>query len=298
MRRIGALVGIVAGTWFGYCLNSGPMAIAYRSDLFAAAGLTDPEELFGSWESYFAAGDRYVAATGKPWFDSTAYLFRAMHSQLATGYFDEDGNLIIESNVDIKANWDLLTAAVGRGQSARLAPYESDWNTGLRGGSFATMLAPYWMLGIMERQGGAENAGKWAVAEVFPGGGGNWGGAYLAVPRGTGNPEAAAELAAWLTAPEQQLAAFRSVHTFPSQAEALEAAEVRESKRKYFGDLEIGGLYADLTDKIPTPHHKTRHDEPIHNQAVIPALQSVEDGATPDQGWRQAVDIARTIAQG
>ena len=65
---------------------------------------------------------------------------------------------------------------------------------------------------IEERAGGVEG---WDVANVFPGGGGNWGGSFLTVPESGPNTEAAKELAAWLTAPEQQTKAFESAGTFP-----------------------------------------------------------------------------------
>ena len=42
------------------------------------------------------------------------------------------------------------------------------------------MLCPGWMLGIIE--GNAEGVEGWDIANVFPGGGGNWGGSFLTVP--------------------------------------------------------------------------------------------------------------------
>ena len=57
----------------GYGTDIGPEAIAYRSDLFAAAGLptdrADVAELFGGrpWDDFFAVGDQFTAAgTGVP----------------------------------------------------------------------------------------------------------------------------------------------------------------------------------------------------------------------------------------
>ena len=81
--------------------------------------------------------------------------------------------------------------------------------------------APGWMLGVIE--GNAAGVTGWDIADVFPGGGGNWGGSYLTVPAQSEHPEEAKELAAWLTAPEQQIKAFKTKGTFPSQVEALRA---------------------------------------------------------------------------
>ncbi|OLF15399.1 hypothetical protein BU204_22310 [Actinophytocola xanthii] len=288
------------GTWVGYGVDIGPTAMAYRTDLFAAAGLpTEPSEvaaLFESWDSYFSAGDRYVQATGKPWFDSSAQVFTVMHNQLETGYFDEDGALVIESNQRIKANWDQVTAAAGRGQSAKLPAFMPEWISGLGKPSFATMPAPYWMLGLIEAHGGPSNAGKWAVAPAFPGGSANWGGSYLAVPAQGEHPEEAAALAAWLTAPEQQLTAFETASVFPGQVEALESSTLRGATKDYFTGEKTAGVYAELATKVPVPRQPGARSGEVQQQAVVPALQAVDTGLPPDQGWQQAVTQAKQVA--
>ena len=81
------------------------------------------------------------------------------------------------------------------------------------------MACPGWMLGVIE--GNAEGVEGWDIANVFPGGGGNWGGSFLTVPAQGEHPDEAKEVAAWLTAPEQQAKAFAAMGTFPSQVEAL-----------------------------------------------------------------------------
>jgi cellobiose transport system substrate-binding protein len=290
------------GTWVGYGLDIGPMAMAYRTDLFAAAGLpTEPGEvaaLFESWDSYLAAGDQYVEAAGKPWFDSSAQVFTAMHNQLETGYFDDDDTLVLESNKDIKANWDKVTAAAGRGQSAKLPTFLPEWNDGLAKASFATMPAPYWMLGLIELHGGGANAGKWAVADAFPGGGANWGGSYLAVPAQSEHPEQAAALAAWLTAPEQQLKILETAGVFPSQVEALDSTQLRDTTKAYFTGGKTGQVYAELAAKVPVPRQPGALSSTVHQHAVVLALQAVDSGTPPDQGWQQAVSQAKVVAGG
>ncbi|WP_045315956.1 ABC transporter substrate-binding protein, partial [Lentzea aerocolonigenes] len=171
------------GKLIGYGTDIGPLAMCYRKDLFQQAGLpSDPEgvkALFSTWDSYFAAGDQFVAKVqGVAWFDSAAQVYNAMHNQHDIGYFDLQDKLVVESNPDIKADWTAVTAAVAKGQSARLAAFSPEWNTGFKLGRFATKTCPSWMLGVIETQAGPENQGKWAVAGAFPNGGGNWGGSY------------------------------------------------------------------------------------------------------------------------
>ncbi|MEU3274985.1 ABC transporter substrate-binding protein [Saccharomonospora sp. NPDC006951] len=290
------------GKLIGYGTDIGPLAMCYRKDLFEAAGLpSDPEgvkKLFESWDSYFAAGDQFVKGSGGvAWFDSASQIFNAMQNQLPTGYFDRQDNLVVESNPGIKKNWDQVTAAVERGQSAGLVAFSNEWNSGFKGSSFATKTCPSWMLGVIEEQAGPEHSGQWAVSGVFPGGGGNWGGSYLTVPTQSEHPKEAAELAAWLTEPEQQIKAFKAKGAFPSQVEALESPEMAEATNDYFGGVRDGELFVEQAHKVGSAQYKGPGDGKIQENAASPALQAVEQGRSPEEGWQQLVNGAQQIAR-
>lgn len=286
----------------GYGSDIGPYGMAYRTDLFAAAGLpTDPAqvgELFKSWGAYFSAGDQYVQATGKPWFSSSTDVFTPMQNQLKTTYFDEDGKLVIETNKEVRAVWDMVTFSAGRGQSAKLKPFSPEWNAGFASGAFATVPAPYWMLNLIESNAGPANAGKWAIADSFPGGSANWGGTYLAVPAQSKHPEQAAELAAWMTAPEQQLAVFQAKKAFPAQVDALESTELTGATNDYFATRDAARRYAELATEVPLAAYQEPRDNRVQNEAIWPALEAVEEGNSRDGGWQQAVSEAKKIAGG
>ena len=285
----------------GYGTDIGPLAMCYRKDLFAEAGLpSEPEDvrqLFATWDSYFAAGDRFVAAvSGVAWFDSAAQIFNAMHNQHDVGYFDTSDALVVESNPDIRNDWTAVTNAVARGQSAKLAAFSNEWNTGFKLGRFATKTCPSWMLGVIETQAGPENAGKWAVTDAFPDGGGNWGGSYLTVPKQSQNAGKAAELAAWLTAPEQQIKAFQARGTFPSQVDALENRALLEQVNTYFDNVKAGALFAAQVQKVRAAQHKGPADGQIQENVFGPALQSVEQGKNANEAWSAAVKEAKKVA--
>jgi cellobiose transport system substrate-binding protein len=289
------------GKLIGYGTDIGPLAMCYRKDLFEAAGLpSDPQAvkaIFASWDSYFAAGDQFVARTGKAWFDSSSQIFNAMVNQLDTGYINKDDSLAIESNSGIKQAWDKVTAAAKRGQTAKLTAFSNEWNSGFKQGAFATKTCPSWMLGVVKKQAGEENAGKWAVTDAFPEGGGNWGGSYLTVPTQSKHPKEAAELAAWLTAPEQQLKAFKTTGNFPSQTKAMESAELLATTDAYFGGVKIGELFAAQAKKVTQAQYKGPKDGQIQENVTSPALAAVEQGASPDDGWKQAVDNAKKLVR-
>nr|WP_229904438.1 ABC transporter substrate-binding protein [Lentzea cavernae] len=290
------------GKLMGYGTDIGPLAMCYRKDLFEKAGLpSDPEgvkALFASWDSYFAAGDQFIAKVpGVAWFDSAAQVYNAMHNQLETGYYDKSDKLVVDTNAAIKANWTTVTAAVAKGQSARLGAFSNEWNTGFKLGKFATKTCPSWMLGVVESQAGPENKGLWAVTDAFPNGGGNWGGSYLTVPKQSKNAKKAAELAAWLTAPEQQIKAFKAKGTFPSQTKALDAPELLEQANAYFGDVKAGALFATQAKKIKAAQYKGPADGQIQETVFSPALLSVEQGKSADEAWKAAVEGAQKAAK-
>ncbi len=287
------------GKWIGYGTDIGPLAMCYRKDMFAAAGLpTDPEAvkpLFATWDSYFAAGQRYVAATHKPWFDSGSQIFNSMVNQLDVGYFTKDDTLTIDQNPPLKADWDKVTAAIVGGESAKLTSFSPEWQSGFKQSAFATTVCPAWMLGVVKENAGPGNAGKWAVTEAFPGGGGNWGGSFLTVPEQSKHPVEAAALAAWLTAPAQQIKAFQAKGPFPSQVQALQDPALLSTTDDYFGGVKSGALFAGQAQKVAHAQYKGPKDGQIQESVVQPALKAVEQGTSPDDGWKQVVDGAKKL---
>ena len=218
------------GQMIGYATDIGPEGICYRADLFKKAGLpTDREEvagLMGTWDDYFALGEEFIKKVpDTAWYDSSGGLAQAMLNQVANP-FETDDNTVEVENPELKAVWTDVTGNIEKGLSTKLPQWSDDWTASFQNDGFATMACPGWMLGVIE--GNAEGVKGWDIANVFPGGGGNWGGSFLTVPAQGENVEEAKEVAAWLTAPEQQAKAFAAKGTFPSQVEALESDEVTE----------------------------------------------------------------------
>lgn len=287
-----------AGNLIGYGTDIGPEGICYRSDLLAAAGLpTDREEvakLFeGDWSTYFEVGDKYTAATGKAFFDSAGGTYQGMINQLEAAYEDpESGDITATTNPDVKDVYDQVLEASAT-QSAHLGQWSDDWMAGLSNGAFATMLCPGWMLGVIS--GNAPDTTTWDIANVFPGGGGNWGGSYLTVPANGANVAAAQELADWLTAPEQQIKAFEVAGTFPSQNDALTDSTLLDSTNEYFNNAPVGQILSDRATAVTVAPFKGAFYFQI-NDAMQKALTRVEDG-TQDAAasWDQWVSEVGTI---
>ena len=149
-----------------------------------------------------------------------------MVNQIEAAYESpSDDAITATDNADVKKIYDqVVQAGITDGLSAKLQQWGDDWTASFQKNGFATMLCPGWMVGVIE--GNAKGVKGWDVANTFPGGGGNWGGSYLTVPKQSAHPKEAQELAAWLTAPEQQIKAFKKVGAFPSQKQALESPDL------------------------------------------------------------------------
>ena len=155
------------------------------------------------------------------------------------------------------------------------------------------MLCPGWMLGVIS--GNAEGVTGWDVANVFPNGGGNWGGSYLTVPANGAHVEEAQKLADWLTAPEQQIKAFVNAGTFPSQNDAYSDEALTGFVNEYFNNAPVGQIFTDRAKAVSVAPFKGEYYFQI-NDAMQKALTRVEDG-TQDAtaSWDQWVTEVGTI---
>ncbi|WP_198413938.1 ABC transporter substrate-binding protein [Cryobacterium sp. MDT1-3] len=286
------------GRLIAYGTDIGPEGVCYRSDLFKAAGLpTDRAEvakLLGTtWDSYYAAGAKFKAAgTNVPWFDSAGATWQGVVNQIPNAYEKKDGTVIATENPAVKKAYTSVLAASST-LSAHLAQWSDDWTKSFQNNGFATQLCPGWMLGVIS--GNAAGVTGWDIADTFPGGGGNWGGSYLTVPNQSKHQAEAKKLAAWLTAPEQQLKAFASKGTFPSQVDALSSDKLLGSTNAFFNNAPTGQILANRAAAIDVTPFKGVKYFPI-NDAMQQALTRVESGTmSADQSWNQWVADVKAL---
>jgi cellobiose transport system substrate-binding protein len=224
--------------------------------------------------------DQYKAATGKPMIDSANSVLQGIVNQMEYTYTEPDGTVIATSNPELE---DAYNSVVERAipNSAYPGQWTDDWNASMTNGEFAAMLCPGWMLGVIA--GNAPDVTGWEVANVFPNGGGNWGGSYLTIPANGANVEAAQQLADWLTAPEQQIQAFVNAGTFPSQVDAYEDPTLTDFVNPYFNDAPTGSIFADRAEAVTVAPYKDADYFKYHQalqDAVTRVFDKVEDQAT------------------
>ncbi|RXZ49111.1 carbohydrate ABC transporter substrate-binding protein [Agromyces fucosus] len=291
------------GRVIGYGTDIGPSGICYNGPALEAAGLASDREsvaelLNGDWAHYFDVGRQYQQATGKAWFDHSGFVWNSMVNQMPEGYYTSDGELNVEDNADLKANFDLLSGAVDDGLSAAQAAW--DWNGGKSfvDGTFATFVCPGWMLGVVEGQvetGGGDASTGWDFADVFPGGAANWGGAFLSVPETSEHKEAAAKLADWLTQPEQQVKQSAAAGNFPSTIEAQETLASEATPNEFFNGAPTGAILAARAEGV-VAQFKGPDDSVIQENVFGPALSALDRGEVDGTAaWDQAIELLHEL---
>jgi cellobiose transport system substrate-binding protein len=95
------------------------------------------------------------------------------------------------------------------------------------------------------------------------------------------NQAEAKKLANWLTAPEQQIKAFKAKGTFPSQTAALIDPELQSQTEEFFNNAPTGAILANRAEAVTVAPYKGPNYFAI-NDAVQQALSRVDVDETDD----------------
>jgi cellobiose transport system substrate-binding protein len=287
------------GKLIGLPTDVGSLAVCYRRDLFQAAGLPADRDavsaLWPTWDKFIETGVTYRSKTGKGMLDSVTTAASAIIFQVGgESFYDKDLNLyradgktlVASDSPAVKQAWDTSVKMVNANITAKTATWSNEWSAGFKNGTFAATFCPSWMTGIVQDNSGPDNKGKWDVASV-PGGSGNWGGSWLAVPSQSKYPAEAAKLAAFLTNAQSQVAAFKLKGPLPTNLSALANPDFQSYKNAYFNDAPtgkiFGGSVANIKPLVLGPKHGA-----VKEKALEPALQALEKGTiSADAAWKQ-----------
>ncbi|AVT30547.1 MULTISPECIES: extracellular solute-binding protein [unclassified Plantactinospora] len=286
----------------GLGTDVGGLAMCYRKDLFQQAGLpTDREEVsqrISTWQDYIALGKEFKAS-GKAkaaWLDSATSLMQPHVMQNSeTFFFDKDNKFIGDTNPVVKQTWDMGLQMAADGLTAKAQRWSADWDAAFKNSAFATIPCPAWMTeGVIAPKSGPANAGKWDIAKI-PGGGGNWGGSYLAVPAQTKHPKEAYLLAKYLTSKEGHLAAFKEAGAMPSDIAGIEDPAFKDKKSEYFSGAPTGEIFGESVKNMKPVFLGAKHQQ-IWETVVEPQMQAAERGQlSSDAAWKKAMDEAKKL---
>ncbi|MDO3684694.1 ABC transporter substrate-binding protein [Micromonospora sp. C28ISP2-4] len=288
----------------GLGTDVGGMAMCYRKDLFAKAGLpTDREavsKLWPTWQDYIKVGEQFTAKkTGASFLDAATNTFNTILLQTAGNssgysYYDTGNNLVVGSNPAVKQAYDTTMDIIDSGLSGKYGSWSEEWVSAFKQSKFATIACPAWMTGVIEGNAGAGAKGKWDIAQI-PGDGGNWGGSFLAVPKQSKHQAEAIELAKFLTSAKGQIGAFKAKGPLPSSPQALEDPAIIDSKNAYFSEAPVGKIFAEGAKSLK-PVYMGPKNQAVRTE-VENAVRSVELGKrSPEQGWTDAVANAEKAA--
>ncbi|MFH9414504.1 ABC transporter substrate-binding protein [Streptomyces rochei] len=284
------------GKVLGLGTDIGPMAVCYRKDYFEQAGLpTDREEVAklwaGDWKKYVEVGRTFkkdFKGDDVAYMDAASGLFNAMVYGYPEQYYDEQGELIYQTNPAVKEAWNLAADAGEDGLTAKLRQFQPGWDPGLANGTFATAVCPAWMLSHISEKAGPANKGKWDVARAPKGA--NWGGSFLGVVEASPVKEEAKKLVAWLTAPEQQAHIFKEIGNIPSSEQALQSADVKNAQSEYFNNAPIGQIFGAAAQEIPDKQVLGRKDGTIKD-TFSQGLTLIEQQGTPrEEAWNTTAE--------
>lgn len=290
-------------TTIGLGTDVGGLAMCYRRDLFEKAGLpSDREEvgkLWPTWDEFIATGEKFddgIKDDKIHFIDAATNVYNSILMQGGDEtYFDRDNELIVDSNPAVKNAWDYANQMIEAKLTAKLQAFSEEWNAGFKNGSFATIACPAWMTGYIKGQAGDTFTGKWDIATV-PGGGGNWGGSWLAVPKSSKHQDVAIELIKFLASEEGQMGAFESEGRLPSLPALYDTPQLKDATNPYFNDAPIGQLFVAGAKNLE-PVYLGAKNVPVRD-AFENVLRGVESGERSESdGWPAAIKAAEKAAK-
>ncbi|QKS72372.1 extracellular solute-binding protein [Paenalkalicoccus suaedae] len=278
---------------FGIPTDIGPTVMFYRADIFEEAGLpSEPEEveaLIQTWDDYRDAAQTVLDETGVVMAPNAETVYNAKRDQAPEQYFNESDELILEQSEFVKQAYDDTAQMIEDGYIGDYGMWTPEWGAAMDEGSYATLLAPAWMQGVIK--GNAPDQENWRIA-ALPEGAGNWGGSWITVPSQTEHAEEAYEFLKWLLAPEQQLKAFENMGLFPSAPSVYEMPEFAEYTDEYFGGQNTAEVFANAALEVEHIHKGAQYGEV--NTEILEGLNNVYDGIESEEEWE---DILSRVQQ-
>ncbi|GAB3671637.1 extracellular solute-binding protein [Actinocorallia lasiicapitis] len=239
------------GKQYGVPVDSGPMGMFYRKDIFAKHKIEIPK----TWDEFATASEKLHAADPKAYLSSfnpdDMYLFSGLAQQAGAKWFSTEGD---SWKVSVNDEATLKVAGFWQGlidkKLVDIKPAWSDaWFKDFSDGRIASLVGAVWMTKVLE-DSVKGTKGKWAVAPMP-----NWtegqtvtgnvGGSPNSVLTGCKNPKEAVQFATWLATDKT---AFDGLITdgglFPTTVDGATLPAI-SAGRPFYGDQAVFTTFAE-----------------------------------------------------
>ncbi|GCF11108.1 extracellular solute-binding protein [Dictyobacter arantiisoli] len=270
-------------------MDTGPIALFYRTDLFRQAGLpTDPAAVAAhlkSWDDYIRAGIQMKQATQGAihLFDNINAVFNQIMAQSPMQYFAAPDRYIGDQS-QVRRAWDYAARIHQLDLSAKATSYSTDWSAALSSGSVASFVGGVWLKRRLF-DSASNTAGKWRIAPA-PGGPGNSGGSFLAVTKASQHPQQAFEIAKWLLSAQNQSISYRDNGLYPSALASLSSPTLAQPE-PFFGGQVTTHIFSQIAKHIQPVYTNSQSD--VVQNVLQRGLTSIEmQNADPQSAWQDA----------
>lgn len=293
------------GKIYGIPHDLHPVVLLYRDDLFKAVGVDLTE--ISTWDEFIIAAkkatrdtdgdgdtDRYaIVLDNKTESDYFNFLL-----QRGGGFFDENGNVIIDSEIAI----DTLNFYSSLFNEHKIAtPVYGTWHghpsnfAAMQDDNILSILAPDWYVGILKSQV-PQMAGKWKAIPMpaWEEGGRRTttrGGTMIGITKQCKNPDLAWKLIEFTYFNREGLAnRFETTMIIPPIRSALDVPVFHEPD-EYLGGQRIGKLFIDLVPDIPP-----RYQNPYWSEASDLLNDAIFKVVTENKSPRKELtELATTV---
>ncbi|MDI2125498.1 ABC transporter substrate-binding protein [Yinghuangia seranimata] len=247
----------VAGHTYGIPVDTGPVALFYRTDVFQKYNLTPPKtwDEFAQQADKVKAGDPAVAysAVGgnDPWW------LAGMAWQNGGSWFGTSGDTwkVSMTEPGTQKAMQYWQGLLDKKVVAADPTSTPDWYKRMQDGTFATYVGPVWFSALLEENAKGA-AGKWAVApmptwDASSKATSNIGGSGTAVLKGCKNTQAAVTFADWMSSDPASLATLvKETGIYPAAAAGADLDALKQPSA-YFNNQKIYDVFKESAANIP-----------------------------------------------
>lgn len=244
----------IDGKTFGVPVDTAPMGLFYRADLFKDAKIDVPK----TWEEFRTAAAAVKAADPKSRImnlPTDPYLYAGFAWQGDAPWFGVNGDswtvtMDSAANSKVAGYWQgLFDEGLVTSHPAFDAALYTAWNSG----EVWAEVGPVWSASLI-RDNAAGSAGKWAVAPMprwdSADSVGNSGGSATAVMKGCAHPEEATEFALWMSTDDTSVSnLIKSAAILPASKSGL-ASTALDTPESYYGGQPIYQLFRAESAKV------------------------------------------------